>query len=132
MRQRERESERERQRERDRESEEETERVKRRQRERDSEREREKGERKVESKVERKYIHISRESSVCYHAEFSDFSHLNVVVYFTFLFSVNLLYHLYVQVCNHPFLFGEPKDDNGVFLSELNSNMLVRMRVTEK
>ena len=32
----------------------------------------------------------------------------------------------YLQVCNHPFLFGEPRDENGVFLSELNNNMLVR------
>ena len=29
-------------------------------------------------------------------------------------------------------MFGEPKDENGVFLSELNSNMLVRTRTMNK
>ena len=29
-------------------------------------------------------------------------------------------------------MFGEPKDENGVFLSELNSNMLVRTRTKNK
>ena len=34
---------------------------------------------------------------------------------------------MYEQVCNHPFLFGEPKDEFGTYVTENNKRSLVRI-----
>ena len=46
----------------------------------------------------------------------------HIFYFYTFLTNARM----YEQVCNHPFLFGEPKDEFGTYVTENNKRSLVR------